>query len=287
MPTTQVTTRRARTPQAPLDVKAAMKAGERAPRTHRKAKEPSDTVFVKALQAAEGFHRKAFFKEIAVCLAFYFTHKGADIKAKKALRPIYERAGYACKDAKGEDYKTVQRRISAAAALYLKLEAEDIKVDDLTDGEEPVKAIDKIADDLERRGLDSIQKVLVFSEKAPARRAPAAPSAPVQPSPAPAPTVTLEGAQAGLPQGAEGEALAEMAATSAAREATGVPGPVAAMDRRTTDKLPQERILRTEHLFLAIPFETTPMELMQMAGQMMQFAQAMQAVAVPAAAAAA
>lgn len=58
--------------------------------------------------------------ELAVGLAVFIDKSAANLEAKRVLARIYAEAGYACEPGEG-DYKTINRRIQAVAALYTKL----------------------------------------------------------------------------------------------------------------------------------------------------------------------
>lgn len=76
---------------------------------------------VAALNIA-AFNRKTAFRvEMAVGLAVFLVHGGAGRDARRMLSKAYNSAGYECVQVTGIDYKTVNRRINATAALYEKL----------------------------------------------------------------------------------------------------------------------------------------------------------------------
>jgi hypothetical protein len=265
----------------PHNVDAAIKAGTSA-RAPRKQEDKS-IAYVKALQNAEGFHKKAFYVEMAVCLMFYTEHEDNSAATKKLLRPIYQRAGYDCESPRGDDYKTVQRRISIAADLFTYLGGIETFVDWTADVKNGIDSINEVALRLEKQKLDSIEAVRKLVNRTPAPRAKPAnvvthAAAAATPAPAPA-------AQEGGPTEAEKALSAEVAKGIEARQATG-PAPVAPGSRRLEDTLPPERVLKTEHLTLAIPMEATKAELMKLATDILAFAATMQesAVAAPVAA---
>lgn len=71
-----------------------------------------------AMQKAFGFGKAALNLEIAVSLAiFAFSEGGANKEGKRIVMETYAQAGYET-DTDGEDYKTCNRRMNAAAKLY-------------------------------------------------------------------------------------------------------------------------------------------------------------------------
>lgn len=302
MPTATTRTRGSRAPAAhPAVVAGAIKNGDNiaaeAPVAAKKA--PSVQVYVTALKDAMAFHRKAFYVEMAVCLVFFANAGTADKKTRTAIRPIYEKAGYDCKDKKGEDYNTVQRRTAVAASLYDWLGAEETLKDWIEDAK-PAESIAAVAARLEKQRFDSIQAVRkaveaekVKQEQAQAKKrqveraqaeaaklaaqGPAQASVPATPAPAPAPQEGQPAAEAGPPMSeAEQAALAGAAERSEERKVAGEPAPAPAQNRRAEDRLPPDRVLRTEHLRLAIPEGTPWMELLQLSAQLNVVAQRMQ-----------
>ena len=221
----------------------------KAPRTRKPA--DATAFYVTALKSAVGFHKSSFHVEMAVCLAFYAEHESADMKVKKELRPIYERAGYDCKQPKGEDYKTIQRRISVAGDLYTHLGGAET-ITDWAEGEVGAKMIEALVVKLETRKFDSISAIKAASGKPLVREYKK--KAPAEALPKPT---------------AEELALAnQVAATgNARRETQGI-----VQHRRVIDLLPPERVLRTEHLSCAIPLDATQDEVKDLALKLLAFA---------------
>lgn len=215
----------------------------------RPAKKPSvSNVYVAALKEAGGFHKSSFHIELAVCLAFYCEQEKADLKAKAALRPIYEKAGYDCKTPAGEDYKTIQRRISTAADFFTHLGGHETVFDwmDRTTG---AKGIAILVAELTKRKLDNISVVKASSGK---------------------PAVRAYTKRVGHVQPTEAELkLAERVA--------GTPAPVSAVQA-----LPPERVLHTEHMTCAIPLDVTQEEVKAMALKLLEFAATVMATPAPA-----
>ncbi len=203
-----------------------------------------------SLKAAAGFHKSSFHVEVAVCLAFYAEQESADMKVKKLLRPLYERAGYDCKSPKGEDYKTIQRRISVAGDLFTYLGGVET-VTDWAEGETGAKMIEALVVKLEARKFDSISAIKAAAGK-PMVRQYKKKAAPVEAQPT-----------------AEELALSnQVAAVGEARRTTqGV-----AQHRRVVDLLPPERVIRTEHITCAIPLDATQAEVKSLALSLLEFA---------------
>lgn len=216
----------------------------------------ADNFYVAALKEAGGFHKSSFHIEMAVCLAFYNEHEKADLNSKKLLRPIYEKAGYDCKTPQGDDYKTVQRRISVAADLYAHIGGQET-VYDWMDREAGAKGIAILVKELEKHKLDNISLVKAYVGKPQTRTYTKRTPAPTAPTPE---QMKLANEIAGTKTGVES------GGTATPQVQTGH------QNRRAEDRLPDERILRTDHLTVAIPMDATPDELKAMALKLIEFA---------------
>lgn len=119
---------------------------------------------VKALEKAIGFGRSALYIEVSVALAMFSSSStGADRSTKRVVMDVYAQAGFEVATT-GRDYKTVNRRINASAALYDKLGSEAIAqaMHGLREG----KAIESLCNYLaETHKFDSINAVLEFVGK--------------------------------------------------------------------------------------------------------------------------
>jgi hypothetical protein len=119
---------------------------------------------VRALEKAIGFGKQALYLEVAVSLAvFASSSTGADRATKRVIMEIYTKAGYNTK-VDGEDYKTVSRRINAAAALYTKIGKESILT--AMRGLREAKAIDSLCGYLDDTyNFTGINAVLEYAGK--------------------------------------------------------------------------------------------------------------------------
>lgn len=77
--------------------------------------------YIDALSQANGFAKASIDLEMAVCLMVFAEQGGAGINEKKAVYKVYAGAGWKCETHAGPDYKTVSRRLNAAAALFDKM----------------------------------------------------------------------------------------------------------------------------------------------------------------------
>lgn len=240
---------------------AALKAAEKKPVSRRKA-DDTTTFYVNALKEAGGFHKSSFHIEMAVCLAFYADHSKADMKVKKLLRPIYEKAGYDCKSPKGEDYKTVQRRISVAADLYTFLGGNET-LNDWTEGVKGQKMIEALVHELEARNLDNITAVKEAAGKPVVRQ------------------YTKKAKPAQTPDPVDVELGKQIDGNLEARKVIEKAGEPVSQTRRIVDQLPPERVLRTQHIFCPIPIDATQDEVKALALMLLEFATTKMAPATP------
>lgn len=77
--------------------------------------------YVDALSQAAGFSKASIDLEMAVCLAIFAEYGEADLSSKKEVMKAYAGAGWKCETHAAPDYKTVNRRLNAAAALFDKM----------------------------------------------------------------------------------------------------------------------------------------------------------------------
>lgn len=177
--TTQTTTRKTLSlPKTAANTRAALKQGlktkpQDTPR-HDEPPRANEQVWVNALAGAEGFHRDALQLELAVGLSVFSVKADAakvPLDAKKALKDIYAKAGYACATPQGEDYKTVNRRINVAADLYQHIGGRETIVDWVGDAS-PRDQVKTIMEHVKNYKFDSINSVLAYMGKAVAVKRP-------------------------------------------------------------------------------------------------------------------
>lgn len=73
---------------------------------------------IKAVSQSLVMGRKALHTELAVCLAIFHSAGSTSSHAKALVTDVYSKAGYDCLNTASRHYKTVNRRVNAAAALY-------------------------------------------------------------------------------------------------------------------------------------------------------------------------
>lgn len=229
---------------------------EEAPR-HDAPPRANESVWITALSGAEGFHRDALQVELAVGLSVFSVKADAakvTPDAKKALREIYGKAGYACKTPQGEDYKTVMRRVSAAADLYQHLGGRETIVDWIGDAA-PREQVKCIMEHVKEHRFDSINDVLAYVGK---------------------PVVTKRPREGRtMPStGASDQNVANaLVAAATLRSATGKLG------------LPAERVFSQGAMTVAVPMDATYDDVMKIITDLTVFAATKLREALPAAAA--
>lgn len=233
-------------PKTAANTRASLKAGEKAPEArHDAPKPPSDSMWVHALQDAGGFHRDALQLELAVGLSLFSAKADATkatLEAKKALREVYAKAGYACATPQGADYKTVMRRINVSADLYQFLGGRETVVDWVEDAQPRVQ-IARLVEKLKSYEFDGINSVLAYMGKPVAVKRPreaAHPSAP-----APTPTISEKDKE-----------VMEAVQQRMKEEAT----------------LPADRIFTHGHIRCVVPMDATYDDVMAMVSDLTVFA---------------
>jgi hypothetical protein len=171
----------------------------------------SDASCLTALQRAFGFGKAALHLELAVSLSiFAYSDTGADLITKRHVMSIYGEAGFDV-NPNGEDYKTISRRINAAAKLYNTLGGRP-EIDRILEGTTEDLAIEMLKNHLTQEyNFSGINAVLAAAgspvpqyntpERAAARAQGQQP--PTTPAQAQEPTSTQAGGEPGaaLPQG--------------------------------------------------------------------------------------
>lgn len=229
-------------PKTAANTKAALKAGAKPTETPRHDEPPkaNESVWINALSGAEGFHRDALQLELAVGLSVFSVKADAakaTLPAKKALRDIYAKAGYACATPQGEDYKTVNRRINVAADLYQHIGGRETIVDWVGDAS-PKQQVAEIMAHVKQYDFNSVNDVLAHMGKAVAVKRPREPQAPTTPSDA---------------------AIAAAAALSIRNLTAGL-------------KLPEGRVFQHGSMTVAVPLEATYDEVMAIVTDLTVFA---------------
>ena len=75
-------------------------------------------IYAEALTRANALAKASIVLEMSVCVVIYAFNDGATLAGKTDVRRAYMAAGYRCEDRSGPGYKTVNRRLNAAALLY-------------------------------------------------------------------------------------------------------------------------------------------------------------------------
>lgn len=257
MTTTQTARKTLSLPMTAKNVRNVIKAGEAEAPKVRKPRSPNrdiNTFWVESLVNAGAMHRDALQFELAVGLSFIAAKGDADkatLASKKGLREVYNSAGWAAATPAGEDYKTVSRRIGATADLYAHLGGRQT-IEDWIDGAPLAGQIAALVEHVKGLKFGGINDVLAYVGKPVAQKRQrklhdAAPAA------QPGDDLT------------EKEQLAANAAQAAINSAQGVA-------RRSEDKLPPGRIFHAGALRVAIPFEATFTDVMELVNQLTTFA---------------
>lgn len=245
-------------------IKAQQKAVEEAV-NKTTAHKPSESIWVSALLDAGSFHRDALQLELAVGLSLFATKADSTkvgLDAKKALREVYEKAGYACKTPVGEDYKTVARRIGVAADLYTFIGGRETITDWVEDAA-PTKHVQKIMEHLKGYNFTGINSVLAYIGK------------PVQ-------TKRMADTQ-GPAKAPEHPKAPEM---SEADKRVAEAASKAIQTRRDAEArgIPEGRVFTHGNLTVVVPFEASYDDVVNIAMELMTFAKTQMPLPVPVAA---
>jgi hypothetical protein len=231
----------------------------------------SQAACVREMEKALGFGKQALHLEIAIALAtFAQSEAGPSLEAKRAVMSVYADAGFDV-NPNGDDYKTVNRRINAAAALFNHMGME--AVTEAMSGKKDEKAIEALktflTTEFSFKGINSVLAAAgkpVAQTNTPERREQAKKQEAVKQGGTPE-----QHAQAGAQshkndltpedKGVATEVGAEM---QARREEV-------AHNRRATDVQGDVVVLTTAHLHLAVPRDIDMAEISEMITKLATF----------------
>lgn len=220
---------------------------------------PTEIQLVNALTNAEGFHRDALLIELAVGLSLFATMTDGskvDLPMKKALRHIYEKAGYNCRTPEGEDYKTVARRVGVTASLFTHIGGHET-IRDWVEDAPATKHVQRIQEALAPKKFSYISDVLAYVGKPVVVKRPRLPKTPDN-------TADTGNAQDKAPAVQLTEAEQLMALQLDAQM----------LERKLAEKsgIPAGRMFSKGPLQVAVPFNATYDDVMNLALELMAFA---------------
>lgn len=256
--------------EALKNIETITKAAAEAPKKTEKRDDSrflaiSLNTYVSAISSAAISYKFALQMELSVGLALFAEFGDTDRDAKRALSQVYQQSGYDCEKMDGADYKTVQRRIGAAADLFKFLKKD--KIDEWTANTAEMASIQAIAKELEQYNLKGINSVLALVGKpVTLPRAKAKPAAAVPQQAAP----TGEAPKQEEPSEGQVKEVAQILATGIqqAREQVAEE----ARNRRITDMVGAFNF-STEHVQVVIAPEATKSELIRLSMQLLEFAE--------------
>lgn len=209
--------------------------------------------------------------ELAVCFLYFASQKVAgDVSKdiKKQLYPLYNQAGYECLNTTDPQYKTVARRIGAAADLYKFVGGEET-VSSWVEDVRPRLQVGEVVNHLEEFNLTGVSSIaeLVGKEQRKGRGKAKAEDS----SDGGSQQASQKQEAAGAPQQGDAEAGSNKqqaqpsAADRAAMSELSQPSAKASVqgaqqeqrNRRANDNLPADRVFVRGHMKVIVPFEAT------------------------------
>lgn len=115
---------------------------------------------VKAVADSLVMGRKALNTELAVCLAIFAAEGNTEQAAKSMVTEVYVKAGYDAANSNSRHYKTVNRRVNAAAGLFTMVSAPTVL--EWVGKSQEEKMIAAILKGLDEYKFDSMDDVLEF-----------------------------------------------------------------------------------------------------------------------------
>lgn len=109
-----------------LETKVVARAARAAPKPRLQSDSLSFNTCVKSISNVTTSRRGLLQVELAVGLAVFMDSGVVNKASKNLLNEVYLRAGYVCMDSSSKEYKNVNRRIQASAALFDKIGLEVI-----------------------------------------------------------------------------------------------------------------------------------------------------------------
>lgn len=233
--------------------------------------------YVNAITSAAGFSRSALNLELAVGLSVFANAGKADIDTKKVLYQVYAEAGYKCLSINDEDYKTVNRRINTAAELFKYIGGKEA-IDEMTVATSEMQSINVIAQHLQSefdfKGINSVLAAVGKPVILKRDRGEKDVDSKTGESITSHAKIPEQAKPVEKPAGHKEETLSNEPMTNAVADlvGNGVTEIREARNRRAED-IKDAFVVKTEHLYLAIPPDVTGQELMQMATQLLELAQ--------------
>jgi hypothetical protein len=220
-----------------------------------KAMAVSTQTLISAISNAVVSYKYALQIEMATGLCLFAEYDGISRDSKQKLQEIYVAAGYDAKDQFKAEYKTVRRRIDAAAELFNWI-GED-KIAELIENRAEMAAINALVQYLEQYNLRGINSVFALVGK---------PVKQVRQAPVEMPVTQQE---AEKPSEAPAPSVAQAVADQIAK------------DRQERAEKEDTSILKrfsSEHVSVSVAQGTTREELMQIAMELLEFANTIPAV---------
>lgn len=214
--------------------------------------------YVAALSQAAGFSKASIDLEMAVCLSIFAESGEANLAAKKEVLAAYSGAGWKCDTHTGDDYKTVSRRLNAAAALFDKMGGKKA-IDEVTAGV-PVEAhigaiVNHLAETFELNSLNAVW---------------AAAGRPVKN------IRDWNWAERKHGEAATPKPAGEGATAAGAPQLPAAPAPAAGAEPATSKQASNATVLEVGKLHLVIPFDTPYEDVVGLLTELMAFASKMQ-----------
>ncbi len=128
----------------------------------------NESTCIDALRDAVLNKRQAVMLEFSVGLAVFYDQGSAEMHEKKVLRAMYASVDYDCLKRDGQDYVTIDRRISTIAALYNKLGQRTLTK--WTKGKTNSEALASIVIELEALYLYTLDSVRQYCRDEPVRQ---------------------------------------------------------------------------------------------------------------------
>ena len=123
----------------------------------------SSRVCVNLLNDSILTRKAALQSEVAIGVSLFYAAKTVSRDSKQMLGRIYAEAGYDCATKLGQDYKTVNRRINAAAALFEKIGFNSLH--ELVNGKTEYQLVGLVQERVKSLELVSIEDVLTYTGK--------------------------------------------------------------------------------------------------------------------------
>ena len=130
---------------------------------HTPTHQISEATYIAALSSAMLSSKYALAQEMSTCLSVFYEHGNVGREAKQTMMRLYAQSGFECSSPLENSYKTCSRRLNVGALLFTHLGNE--LIGKWCEGKMEMGVISSIVAGIEPYGFKSVESVLAFVGK--------------------------------------------------------------------------------------------------------------------------